>query len=697
VTRAARAIVGLVIAVLAASGGGAAQQATLDESTGTGAFHGASGTGVAAASLRITSPLGRTGLTGKIRIVAQLHAPPDTVLSPVQFYVDGVLVGTSTSGPPFAVDWDDADPLAAREIVAQATDGAGDVLKDTVHLPPFEAVFHRGTASVLVDTSVYDAKGRFAPDLEPSVFHLSENGVAQKIDLVDRQTLPATLVLLVDNSQSMSRRMEFVRHAAGRFGTGLYPQDKVVVAPFNQHVGTITGPTDDRPTIMTAIDEMRSSGGTAILDGLLEGVRMLDGVDGRRAIVLVTDGYDENSAGTLKEAIEAAQAAQVTVYPIAIGGVAGISLKGEEMLREIADRSGGRAFFPPRESDLASIADTISSDTHSRYLLAYTPSDQTDDGSWRQITVEVPEGYKVRARAGYFAPKPPPVRPAIEFTIMNAARQFVDVTAGDLDVLEDGVLQSVDAFQEVVDPVSIVMAVDASGSMKKSADAVREASREFVRSVRPEDSLALVMFADKVRFAHVLAADRDWSYQALDKYTPIGGTALYDAIWDSLRHLEDVKGRRAIVVLTDGRDENNPGTAPGSVHTLDDVVRLEKSVGATVFGIGLGTKVDRDVLVKLAEDSGGEAYFPADVSELAAQYDRVVENLRRRYVLGYASTNSERNGAWRRVEIQPHEAELTVTTRGGYFAPDKKDGDPKAPDTKASDSKEQEQEQERSR
>jgi Ca-activated chloride channel homolog len=241
------------------------------------------------------------------------------------------------------------------------------------------------------------------------------------------------------------------------------------------------------------------------------------------------------------------------------------------------------------------------------------------------------------------------------------------------------------------------MAVDASGSMKKSADAVREASREFVRSVRPEDSLALVMFADKVRFAHVLAADRDWSYQALDKYTPIGGTALYDAIWDSLRHLEDVKGRRAIVVLTDGRDENNPGTAPGSVHTLDDVVRLEKSVGATVFGIGLGTKVDRDVLVKLAEDSGGEAYFPADVSELAAQYDRVVENLRRRYVLGYASTNSERNGAWRRVEIQPHEAELTVTTRGGYFAPDKKDGDPKAPDTKASDSKEQEQEQERSR
>ena len=675
-TRIARSLVVLTCSLIAFSTRDAAQQATLDDhSVSAGGVRGAAGTAVTPASLQITSPLGRTGLTGKIRIVAQLHAPPDTVLSPVQFYVDGVLVGSTTSGPPYAVDWDDTDPLAAREIVAQATDGAGEVLKDTVHLPPFEAVFHRGTASVLVEASVYDAKGRFAPDLEPAVFHLRENDVPQQIDLVDRQTLPATLVLLVDNSQSMSRRMEFVRHAAGRFGVGLRPNDKVVVAPFNQHVGTITGPTDDKATITTAIDSMRSSGGTAILDGLLEGVRMLDGVDGRRAIVLVTDGYDENSSGSLESVIQAAQAANVTVYPIAIGGVAGISLKGEDMLRDLADQSGGRAFFPPRESDLISIADTIESDTHSRYLLAYTPSDQTDDGTWRKISVDVPEGFKVRARAGYFAPKPPPVRPAIEFTVVNGAHQFVDVTSSDLDVVEDGVSQTVDTFQEVVDPVSIVLAVDASGSMKKSAEAVRDASREFVRSVRPEDSLALVMFADKVRFAHVLATNRDWSYQAIDKYNPIGGTALYDAIWDSLRHVQDVKGRRAIVVFTDGRDENNPGTAPGSTHTLDDVLGLEKSVGATVFGIGLGTKVDREPLEKLAQVSGGEAYFPENVADLAAQFDRVVENLRRRYVLGYASTNSDRDGAWRRVEIKPHDEGLTVTTRGGYFAPDKKDGE----------------------
>ena len=673
-------------AALVCSGVLAAQQTGFGEGvTAPASVHGAPG--IASASLRITSPLGRTGLTGKVRIVAQLHASPETVLSPVQFFVDGVLVGTTTAGPPFAVDWDDTDPLTPREIVAQATDAAGDVLRDIVRLPAFEAVFHRGTSSVLVDASVYDAKGRFAQDLEPSAFHVLENGVPQQIDLVDRQRMPATLVLLVDNSQSMSRRMAFVRHAAGQFGTMLRPNDKVVIAPFNQHIGRVTGPTDDRATIMGAIDAITSSGGTAILDGLIDGVRMLDGVDGRRAIVLVTDGYDENSARDLKSVIEAAQSAQVTVYPVAIGGIAGISLKGEDLLRQLAEQTGGRAFFPPRESDLPAIADLVADDTHSRYLLAYTPADQTPDGTWRAITVDVPEGLRVRARAGYFAPKPPPIRPAIEFTVTNLAHQFVDVTADDLDVVEDGVKQSVDAFQEVVDPVSIVMAVDESGSMKKSADSVREASRQFVRSVRPEDSLALVMFADKVRFAHVLATNRDWSFKALDKYTPIGGTALYDAVWDSLQHLQEVKGRRALVVLTDGRDENNPGTAPGSEHTLDDVLRLQKTVGATVFGIGLGTKVDRDVLQRLAEDSGGEAYFPLEVSELAAQYDRVVENLRRRYVLGYGSTNTEHNGGWRRVEIMPHDASLTVKTRGGYFAPERNDDEQPGLDRKASASK----------
>jgi VWFA-related protein len=124
-----------------------------------------------------------------------------------------------------------------------------------------------------------------------------------------------------------------------------------------------------------------------------------------------------------------------------------------------------------------------------------------------------------------------------------------------------------------------------------------------------------------------------------------------------------------MVVVTDGRDENNPGTAPGSVHTISEVMQMLRQTDATIFAIGLGAKVDREILERMAIDSGGEAYFPTDVSELDAQYRRIVENLRRRYVITYTSTNKKRDGGWRQVEITSRVPKTTVRSKGGYFAP----------------------------
>ncbi len=620
-------------------------------------------------AIRITSPLGRTGVVTRLRIVAQVTIPAGQAISTVSFYVDGALIGTAPAGPYSAVDWLDQNPFERREIIVEAADAAGRVLKDTVVLPPFEVTDKTEVTSILLETGVYDKAGRFISSLDPGVFAVRENDVAQKIDLVARETLATHMVLLVDNSQSMSRTMDFVRLAAERLAGALRKRDTVIVAPFNSHIGTITGPTNDVPTIAQAIGAMHAAGGTAFLDVLRESTHLLEGMEGRRAIILITDGYDENSKSTIAEVIREAEAANVTIYVVGIGGVAGISLKGEDALRRVANETGGRIFFPPREPDLVGIADSVATDAHSRYLITYTPANQKKDGAWRAITVDVPEGYRVRTRAGYFAPSPPPIRPALEFTVTDDSHAFVDITADDLEVVEDGVVQKVDTFQEAVDPVSMVMALDSSGSMKKSAAAVQEAARDFVLAVRPEDSLALITFADVPKFAHVLATNRQWSLDAIDKYVPLGGTALYDALFNSLMTLKGVAGRHAVVVLTDGKDENNPGTAPGSEHTLDEVLKLVKSVNATVFPIGLGTKVERPVLERLAAVSGGEALFPTDVTLLDAQYHRVIENLRRRYVLSYTSTNSSHDGSWRSVEIRSRTRDLVVATLGGYFAP----------------------------
>jgi len=622
-------------------------------------------------TVKITSPLGRMGTSGKVRIVAQIQTAPDTILKPIRFLVDNMLLGVDDDGPPYAVEWLDENPYERRVITVEAEDELGQIARDTIELKPFEIVEETGTSRVLLEASVYDKAGKFVSGLTRGNFTVTEDGVQQEIDLVNQETLPATFALLIDSSQSMSRRIDFVRDAARRFIQYLRPKDQVLVAPFTRQLGVLTGPTGDRQTILEAVGHVGSAGGTSILDSLVEVAGKLPINQSRCAIVLLTDGYDENSVTTPDEALAAVKAARVTVYVVGIGGIAGISLRGERLLKRIAQETGGQVFFPPREEDIVAVHARLAEDAQNRYLVTYTPSNQVADGAWRSVKMVAGPDYKVRTRNGYMAPKPPPVHPELEFTITDAEQRFVDLSADDLVVVEDGVEQKIDAFHEAVAPVSIVLALDESGSMRKSAAAVVEAAHEFVDALRPEDSLAPMLFADQVFFEHDLTRDREAARKAIDGYLANGGTALYDALSDALVRLKRVEGRRAVVILTDGRDENNPGTAPGSVRNLDDVLVLAKETDAAIFGIGLGTKVDKAPLERLARLSGGQTYYPSDVSELKDQYHRIVENLRRRYVLSYTSTNIARNGAWREVQIRSKSKEIVVASRGGYFAPER--------------------------
>jgi Ca-activated chloride channel homolog len=623
-------------------------------------------------SVRITSPLGRTGQPGAIRIVAQVAHRPDVALESVRFYVNDVLAGDRADGPPYAVEWTDANPFEPTRIRVEATDAGGNTSSDAIELAPFEIVETTGASRVLLEATVTDKADRRVNDLKPSSFRVLEDDEPQAIDLVSIESLPVTYILLVDASQSMHPRMAFVRAAAGRLADFLRPNDRVIVAPFGRSLGAITGPTGDRETIAGAIQAIVANGGTAISDALIEASRRATGTDRRHVIVLVTDGYDENSQAKAEDALAAAQAAHAAVYVIGVGGIAGISLKGERALRQIAGQTGGRVFFPSREEELPTVHELVAADVQQRYLITYSPSNATTDGAWRRITVLTTNASdRVRTRAGYFAPAPPPVRPSLEFTAADAAHEFVDLTRDDLSVIEDGVPQKVDVFQEAVAPLSIVLALDASGSMTRAADGVKAAAVSFVGALRPEDALGLLLFSDRSAFAHDLTTDRRQTTSAVETYTAHGGTALYDGLTDALMRLKRADGRKVVVLLSDGRDENNPGTAPGSVRTESDVFKALKGTDAILYAIGLGPRVDRELLERLAAQSGGMALFPEDVSSLRADYARIVADLRRRYVVSYTSTNSARNGAWREVHIETRQPEVAVRSRGGYFAPER--------------------------
>jgi VWFA-related protein len=623
-------------------------------------------------SVKITSPLGRLGIPGTVRIVAQIEMEAGAVLSPVQFYVDGKLLKSVEGGPPYAAEWVDENPFEPRELAVAVADSLGNTARDKVLLKPLEVVENTDVPRVLVDASVQDKTGRFVSSLSPAQFRVYEDGEVQKIDLAGLDELPATFALLIDSSQSMSRRLDFVKQAATRLAGYLRPKDHMLVVPFSRTLGTITGPTDDRRTVVESIGRVTSSGGTAILDAIVSLTPHLAGIHGRRAIVLITDGYDEHSGQKFADALSAIKSVQATVYVVGIGGVAGISLRGERLLRQLAEETGGRAFLPSREEELEFVHDVLASDVQNRYLLSYTPSNQKTDGAWRKISVETADPtHKVRARDGYFAPKPPPVRPSIEFTVTDAENRIVDVNAADLIVTEDGVEQTIEAFSESISPVSIMLALDRSGSMKKWADTAKAAAAKFVDALRPQDTLGVLMFADRSEIVVDLGTGRDKAHAAIAAYTPGGGTALYDALGDSLDRLKKVEGRRAIVVVTDGRDEDNPGTGPGSVRNFQQIVDAAESVDAMIFGIGVGQKVDQPVLTTLASSSGGAAYFPEDVSQLEEEYRRIVESLRRRWIISYTSTNGTRNGGWRPVTIRTKDGKAMIHSRGGYFAPER--------------------------
>ena len=299
-----------------------------------------------------------------------------------------------------------------------------------------------------------------------------------------------------------------------------------------------------------------------------------------------------------------------------------------------------------------------------------TPTNQKRDGTWRTISLRTyAEGLIVKARDGYTAPKPPPVRPVLEFTAMDTQNRYLEIAREDLAIFEDGVEQKIETFQEATSPVSMVLVLDSSGSMKQASEQVVAAAATFVEALRPEDSLGMLTFADKVNVAHAITTNRLNTIETLAEYKAEGGTALYDALCDSLLMLKGVKGRRAVVILTDGRDEDNPGTGPGSVRTWDSVLRLLQDQDVTMFPVGLGTKIDPDRLNLLAAFSGGQAYFPREMYDLTAEFQRVTENLRHRYTVGYTSTNSTRDGKWRAVEIRTRSAGVRVNSRKGYFAP----------------------------
>jgi Ca-activated chloride channel family protein len=263
--------------------------------------------------------------------------------------------------------------------------------------------------------TVSDKKGRFVNDLLREDFEILEGKKAQTIVEFSAETnLPLRLAILIDTSNSIRDRFKFQQEAATDFiNAVLRPgQDKAMVVSFDMSAELVTDLTDDVQKLSDAIRGLRPGGGTAMYDAIFFACRdklMQDQPLSkfRRAMVILSDGEDNQSRWTREQALEMAHKADVVIYAISTNR-SGLETDGDKILKYFALETGGLAFFPFKAQDMAQDFSNIASELRHQYSVLFRPEPFVADGLYHAVKVVVKNRKElvVRARHGYYAPSP---------------------------------------------------------------------------------------------------------------------------------------------------------------------------------------------------------------------------------------------------------------------------------------------------
>lgn len=234
-------------------------------------------------------------------------------------------------------------------------------------------------------------------------------------------------------------------------------------------------------------------------------------------------------------------------------------------------------------------------------------------------------------------------------TVLQDGVPLTGLGAEDFRVREDEVDQEPLTVEPQLPPLSVVVALDASGSMSRAMDATREAAKAFVTSLRETDSVQLLRFARTIDTPTVMTSTKAPVLAAIDATAARGDTALYDGLFQSIDLLAERRGRKAVVVLSDGVDDDGAGQ-PLSVRTIGEVLERAGTVNVPIYAIGLGTEMDEAVLTDIAETTGALYLNAPDASELGEVYALISDQLSGQYAIRYTS-NLPADGIERRVGL----------------------------------------------
>jgi VWFA-related protein len=273
----------------------------------------------------------------------------------------------------------------------------------------------------------------------------------------------------------------------------------------------------------------------------------------------------------------------------------------------------------------------------------------------------------------------------LSITVTDPSRQFVKgLAATDFAVFEDGVPQEVQFFEATETPTDLIVLIDCSSSMLDKMDVVHEAASGFLKTMKGGDRGAVVAFADSVDIIQPLTEDRQLLEQGIRRTSARGATSLHNAIYIALKQFGrsaqqegDVR-RQAIAVLSDGEDTS-------SLVSFEDVLELARKSGVSIYPIVLQSRSASTRAVAegqrrffseaefsmrtLAQETGAQAYFPMQITELKGIYAGIAQELSNQYSLAYSPNNGRADGRFHKILVRvTTRPELKLRTRTGYTA-----------------------------
>ncbi len=269
--------------------------------------------------------------------------------------------------------------------------------------------FRAGTALVDLHVSVLDKTGKLITGIPQTAFKVYENGVQQPIAIFNREDVPVSMGIVIDNSGSMRYKREEVAAAAMALVTSSNPQDEVFIVNFDDRPYLDLPFTNDLKKLQAALAQLKARGGTAMRDAISGSIDYMrkKATRDKKVLLVITDGNDNPSRVTLDQAVLEARQSGVLVYCIGILADEdfGEARSAKRALKALAEASGGLDYYPRNLKEIQKITPEIAAEIRNQYVLGYQPTHTELDGTFRQIKVAV-TGFgkpQVRTRSGYYA------------------------------------------------------------------------------------------------------------------------------------------------------------------------------------------------------------------------------------------------------------------------------------------------------